>query len=166
MARPKFLLLGILMSTIAISIIGFTCIQHVSGQIQDNPAMQTIGNQSKTLSVVNWTGSVPLRPLLTSIIESKTNTSLSKAADNAEKAVGINAHALEAKIGVERGYLVYTIGVEFKDNLYKVLVDAGNGKVLSAQSLSASDIIKMHAIETKRMESAMTGSGMVVEPIR
>ena len=61
---------------------------------------------------------------------------MGNAAAVAEKAVGINSHATSANLGEERGYLVYTVRiVDGNSNTHKVIVDAGNGRVLFAQSI-------------------------------
>src|SRR5437660_11352443 len=62
--------------------------------------------------------------------------SLGNAAASAEKVVGINSHTTSANLGEERGYLVYTVRiVDGNSNSHKVIVDAGNGRVLFAQSI-------------------------------
>lgn len=51
--------------------------------------------------------------------------------------MGNNSHALEAHIGVENEYLVYPVWVvDANYNFHIVLVDAGNGKILSSQQIS------------------------------
>lgn len=80
----------------------------------------------------NLTGSVQVFPKLSQIIQSKANVSLSAAATSAEKAVGPNSHVISAHLGVVNGFLVYTAHVvDANNNIHRVIVDAGNGKVLS-----------------------------------
>jgi len=91
-------------------------------------------NQSRTNAVFlrNLTGSVQVFPRLSQIIQSKASVSLSAAATSAEKCVGQNSHAISAHVVVVNGYLVYTIRVvDTNNNIHRVIVDAGNGKVLS-----------------------------------
>ncbi len=91
-------------------------------------------NQSSTgaVSLRNLTGSVQVFPKLSQIIQSKASVSLSAAATTAEKSVGQNSHAISAHVAVINGYLVYTIRVvDTNNNIHRVIVDAGNGKVLS-----------------------------------
>ncbi len=46
--------------------------------------------------------------------------------------VGPNSHAISAHVAVVNGYLVYTVRVvDTNNNIHRVIVDAGNGKVLS-----------------------------------
>jgi uncharacterized membrane protein YkoI len=84
----------------------------------------------------NLTGSVQIFPKLSQIIQSKANTSLIAAAGDAEKAVGLNSHATSAHIKIVNGYLVYSVRVvDTNNNIHRVIVDAGNGKVLSSQQV-------------------------------
>jgi hypothetical protein len=84
----------------------------------------------------NWIGSIQVSNALSQMIQSKVHTTLGNAAAGAEKAVGINSHATSANLGEERGYLVYTVRImDGNNNSHKVIVDAGNGRVLFAQSI-------------------------------
>jgi hypothetical protein len=84
----------------------------------------------------NWVGSIQVSNALSQLIQSKVHTTLGNAAAGAEKAVGINSHATSANLGEERGYLVYTVRImDGNNNSHKVIVDAGNGRVLFAQSI-------------------------------
>src|SRR6476660_5402859 len=88
------------------------------------------------LSSPNWVGSIQVSNALSQMIQSKVHTTLGNAAAGAEKAVGINSHATSANLGEERGYLVYTVRImDGNNNSHKVIVDAGNGRVLFAQSI-------------------------------
>ena len=82
----------------------------------------------------NLTGSVQIFPRLSQTIQSKVNVSLTTAPTNAEKSVGPSSHALSAHIGIVNGYLIYSVQiVDPNNNIHWVIVDAGNGKVLSSQ---------------------------------
>jgi hypothetical protein len=84
----------------------------------------------------NWVGSIQVSNALSQMIQSKVHTTLGNAAAGAEKAVGINSHATSANLGEERGYLVYTVRImDGNNNSHKVIVDAGNGRVLFTQSI-------------------------------
>lgn len=88
------------------------------------------------LSSPNWVGSIQVSNALSQMIQSKVHTTLGNAAASAEKAVGINSHATSANLGEERGYLVYTVRiVDGNSNSHKVIVDAGNGRVLFDQGI-------------------------------
>jgi hypothetical protein len=63
----------------------------------------------------------------------------------AEKAIGNNSNAVAVHFGMENGYLVYTVRVIYGSyNFHKVIVDAGNGMVLSNQPLSKVESMMMH----------------------
>ena len=98
-------------------------------------------NQSSTTNagavpLKNLTGSVQVFPKLSQTIQSKANVSLSTAATNAEKSVGPSSHATSAHIGIVNGHLIYSVRiVDSNNNTHRVVVDAGNGKVLSSQQV-------------------------------
>lgn len=84
----------------------------------------------------NLTGSVQVFPSLSQIIQSKAGVSLSGAATSAEKSVGPNSHAISIHLRLVNGFLVYTAHVvDANNNIHRVIVDAGNGKVLSTIQL-------------------------------
>ena len=87
-------------------------------------------------SIVNITGSIPLRSTISSAIFSKVKTTLSEAVTIAQKAVDTNTSATLAFIRPLNGYLVYDVHVRNNSNntTTAVIVDAGNGKVLYKQS--------------------------------
>ncbi len=65
----------------------------------------------------------------------------------AEKTIGNSSHAVEAHFGMANGYLVYTVWViDGSYNFHKVIVDAGNGKVLSNQPVSKTGSMMMHGM--------------------
>ena len=85
----------------------------------------------------NITGSIKMSTVIGNALSSQIKVGLNQSAMTAEKAVGNNSHAVAAHIGVQNGYLVYTVWVidpNMKFN--RVIVDAGNGKVLSNQPIS------------------------------
>jgi uncharacterized membrane protein YkoI len=97
-----------------------------------NAQNQSSSSNTGAVSSRNLTGSVQVFPKLSQIIQSKASVSLSTAATTAEKSVGPNSHAISARVAVVNGYLVYTVRVvDTNNNIHRVIVDAGNGKVLS-----------------------------------
>lgn len=71
-------------------------------------------------------GSIDIKQIITSNIKTK----FSDAANTAAGAVS-NGMVLGGNIGVMQGYLVYTFKVmDGKNNVYFVVIDVGNGKVL------------------------------------
>ena len=84
----------------------------------------------------NLTGSVQVFPKLSQTIQSRANISLSTAATNAEKSVSPSSHAISAHVGIVNGYLIYSVRiVDSNNNIHRVIVDAGNGKVLASQQV-------------------------------
>ena len=106
--------------------------QGASAQNQNSSNSSTTGNAG----LRNLTGSVQVIPRLSQIIQSKANVTLSEAATNAEKAVGANSHVISGHLRIINGYLVYVAQVvDAHNNIHRVIVDAGNGKILSAIQL-------------------------------
>ena len=110
----------------------------VSTYMQQAASAQNQNSNSNVGAVPlkNLTGSVQIFPRLSQTIQSKANVSLSAAATSAEKSVGPTSHVISAHLRVVNGYLVYTAHVvDASNNIHRVIVDAGNGKVLSTIQL-------------------------------
>jgi hypothetical protein len=112
-----------------------------SNTLQQNPYSMTgsLGAQNQS-----WTGSISLFSPIIDAFKSKIHTTLNDATTNAINAVsgggaGSNASAgaVAAFIHPENGFLVYDVFVlDSSNNIHKVIVDPGNGKVLSNQQMS------------------------------
>jgi uncharacterized membrane protein YkoI len=111
----------------------------VSAYIQQSASAQNQTNSSSNASASplrNLTGSVQVFPRLSQVIQSKANVSLSAAATSAQTAVGANSHVISAHLGIVNGFLVYVVHVvDTNNNIHRVIVDAGNRKILSATQL-------------------------------
>jgi uncharacterized membrane protein YkoI len=131
--------------------------QLASAQNQNSSASSNISS-AKATPLRNLTGSVQVFPRLSQIIQSKANVSLSEAASSAQSAAGANSHVISAHLGVVNGFLVYVAHVvDANNNIHRVIVDAGNGKVLSNTQLPfAGGIIHPHG---RGMFSHYWGSG-------
>jgi hypothetical protein len=125
--------------TALIFIIGVLAVVVVS--IQNTPAAAIggmTGNSSQgiantTIGGSNITGSLSLRNMLAKKAGSEVHLSLANASTIAEKSLGPNSHAVSVRIGVVRGFVVYIALVsDINHSIHRVLVDAGNGKVLSS----------------------------------
>ena len=93
----------------------------------------------------NVTSSINLMNIITNALGSQIKVSLSNATTTAENSVGNNSHAVAAHLGDKNGYLVYTIFVlDPNMNFNRVLVDPGNGQVLSSKQMSMEEHLKMH----------------------
>jgi uncharacterized membrane protein YkoI len=129
-------LLTIAVIAVTTSIIAGTL---VSTYIQQSASAQNQTNRSNAGAVGplrNLTGSVQVFPRLSQVIQSKANVSLSDAATSAQKTVGANSHVISAHLGIVNGFLVYVAHVvDANNNIHRVIVDAGNGKILSATQL-------------------------------
>jgi uncharacterized membrane protein YkoI len=108
---------------------------NMTGQNKPNMMMGTYGP--------NITGSVAIGPTIAKAIASQVHVSLANASIIAEKAVGANAHAAAVRIGVVHGFLVYmAFVVDSNNNFHGVLVDSGNGKVLSSTQVSMATLMR------------------------
>ena len=126
---------GILVSTYAQQVNA----QNQTGSTSSGSSTNSImNNPSAGAANSNWTGSIQLSSTLSQTIESKVHTSLSNAITVAEKTVGANSHATSGRLTAENGFLVYSVWVRNPTNnsLHRIIVDAGNGKVLANQQPS------------------------------
>ena len=96
----------------------------------------------------NWTGSTSL--LFSRILDafkSKIHTTLNDATTHAINAigrVGSNSSVLGAFIHPQNGFLVYDVLLlDSRNNIHRVIVDSGNGKVISNHTQSMMDMISM-----------------------
>ena len=112
------------------------------------------------MATPNVTGSVPILPTISKAIASQVHTSLVNATMTAEKTVGSNTHAVMSHLGIENGFLVYTIcTIDSNNNMHRVIVDAGNGKVLSNQQIPMREAMMMHG--GGLMMGPQSGMGMM-----
>jgi hypothetical protein len=96
----------------------------------------------------NWTGSISLFSPILDAFKSKVQMTLNGAITNAMNAVGgeagSNSSAVAAFIHPERGFLVYNVFVlDSNNNIHRVIVDPGNGKVLFNQQMSMMEMMSM-----------------------
>jgi hypothetical protein len=134
-----------------------------TNQQQQNPySMSTsVGSQNQ-----NWTGSIPLFSPLIDAFKSKIHITLNDAATSALNAVGggSNASAVAAFIHPQRGFLVYDVFVlDPSNNIHRVIIDPGNGKVLSNQPMSLRDMMPM-ARPSMGMMMGSPGTGIMGPP--
>jgi hypothetical protein len=136
---------------------------NIQQQKQQNPySMGTsLGSQNQ-----NWTGSISLFSPIIDAFKSKIHTTLNDAATSALNAVGggSNVSAVAAFIHPERGFLVYDVFVlDPSNNIHRVIVDPGNGKVLSNRPMSLGDMMSM-AHPSMGMMMRGPGMGMMGPP--
>jgi len=135
-----FVLIAIVLVFGSTSALLTTFTHKVNAQTSGSSTMGTNGPQSMMMTGnrgANITGSVPLLPTMMQALKSRVHTSLNDATTTALKSVGGNSSAVAAFIRPENGFLVYNVIVlDSNNNIHRVIVDAGNGKVLSSQSMS------------------------------
>lgn len=92
---------------------------------------ETILNQYKTGSTIN--GSVNIANNIVNFLEENTKIPFTTAAETAQQQI-INGTVLGGHLGVTEGFLAYTYLVANPSDkiMHKVIIDAGNGQVLSA----------------------------------
>ncbi len=116
--------------------------QTLDRQQQQNPRSMSMGLQNQ-----DWTGSTSLFNPILNAIKSKIHTTLNNATTNAINAIGgagSNSTPLAAFIHPENGFLVYEVLVlDSSNNIRRVIVDSGNGKVISNLPLSMTDMKSM-----------------------
>jgi hypothetical protein len=114
----------------------------------------------------NWTGSISLFSPIIDTFKSKIHTTLNDATTNAIKAIGgTNSSAVAAFIHPERGFIVYDVLVlDSNNNIHRVIVDPGNGKVLSTQLMSMMDMMSMVHPSMGMMMGGPRGMGMMGPP--
>lgn len=109
-----------------------------------------------TIPTANWTGSVQILPTIMQAFKSQIHINLNEATTNALQAVGTNSSAVAAFIHPESGFLVYNVFVMDGNSVHKVIVDPGNGKVLSNQQISIMQMMAMmHSGGIGMMSSGM-----------
>src|SRR5918912_1594977 len=128
-------------------------------------------HMSSPLQNQNWTGSISLFSPILDMFQSKVHTTLNSAITNAINAVGggSNSSAVAAFIHPENGFLVYNILVlDSSNNIHRVIVDPGNGKVLSNQPMSMMEMmLMMHpsmGMGSMMMGGVGPGMGMMMGP--
>jgi hypothetical protein len=111
----------------------------------------------------NWTGSISLFSPILDAFKSKIHTTLNNATTSALNAVGgigSNSSAVAAFIHPENGFLVYDVFVlDSSNNIHRVIVDPGNGRVLSNQRMSMTDMMLMMHHPSMGMGMMMGGGG-------
>jgi uncharacterized membrane protein YkoI len=90
-------------------------------------------------------GSVNLEQIIFQAINSRINTTLTKAMTTAEKSAGNDAFAVAAFGSEEGGYFAYRIILATPEmKFYYVKVDPGNGEILETQQVSQKELDEMH----------------------
>jgi uncharacterized membrane protein YkoI len=120
---------GILLSAIfLVSPLVSTMAQQQQQQLGTN---ETILNQYRPGATIN--GSVNIADNIVNFLEENTKIPFTTAAETAQQQI-INGTVLGGHLGVTEGFLAYTYLVANPSDkiIHKVIIDAGNGQVLSA----------------------------------
>lgn len=121
---------GILLSAIFLvsPLVSTMAQQQQQQQLETNG---TILNQYKTGSTIN--GSVNIADNIVNFLEENTKIPFTAAAETAQQQI-INGTVLGGHLGVTEGFLAYTylVANPSEKTMHKVIIDAGNGQVLSA----------------------------------
>lgn len=139
--KRSVLIVTALILSVGVSTSTTEYIQYAGAQTKSNITTGMMGanklNTTVGASGTNITGSVSLARLIAKTLASEVNVTLVNATTIAEKAVGSNAHAVSARLAVVHGFLVYrALVVDSNYDFHTVVVDAGNGNVLSSAPLS------------------------------
>ena len=125
-------------------------------------------SMSSSLQIQNWTGSISLFSPILDPLKSKIHTTLNNATTSALNAVGggANTSAVAAFIRPENGFLVYNVFVlDSSNNIHKVIVDPGNGRILSNQQMPLMDVMFMIHHPSMGMDMMMGPlHGMMMQP--
>lgn len=105
-------------------------LSNIWAQLNSEDSYNTISNYER-LPDIN--GSISVREGVKNFFEQNVNVSFITATQTAQQQV-VNGTVLAGNLGVTQGYLTYTFRTidSVNNTLYKVIVDAGNGKGLYA----------------------------------
>jgi hypothetical protein len=136
--------------------------QQSSSMMSPNrPNSMSMGSGSQNQNQ-NWTGSISLFSPILDAFKSKIHTTLNNATTSALTAVGgdANSSAVAAFIHPENGFLVYDVFVlDSSNTIHRVIVDPGNGRVLSNQQMSMMEMMFMMHHPSMGIGSMMMGGG-------
>jgi hypothetical protein len=180
---------SILTTTIAISPMNFLQINNASAQQPTNPNPTSLPNPSATIQSSNTTqansgmnlnsavnpssmnqsggfaGSISIFSPIINAFKSSIHVSLNTAITNAQNTLGNNSTTLAAFIHPDKGFIVYQIfALDANNNIHKIVVDPGNGRILSSQQMSLIEMMLMlHGgmmMGPGMMSHGMMGQGM------
>ena len=118
---------------------------HGSSNLTTNPYTFSPSNASAvpgtSVTEGNGTGSIPTFPAIMQALKSQIKTNLNEATTAALNEVGENSTAVSAILQPDMGFLVYVIRiVDSSNQIHSLVVDAGDGKILSNAIIPLIDI--------------------------
>ena len=149
----------IVAAVLSVGLLSILSIEQASAQMM-NPNSMMKPNMMFNRSLVNpmfnqsenITGSIKLAPTLFKAISPQIKVSLSDAVKSAETQLGNISRVMAANLGHENGYLTYTVyAIDPDMNLHKIIVDAGNGKVLLSTVLPMQKFMLSHMMGPNMM---------------
>ena len=91
----------------------------------------------------NITGSINFMQTIFNSISSQIMVNLSDAILTAQTEVGNDSRVVSAHLDVINGYVTYTVcAIDPGMTIHRIVIDAGNGNVLSSSNLSWQDMMK------------------------
>jgi hypothetical protein len=154
-------------TTIGSGALNTLSVQNVSAQTQTGDNSFQLTNSSSmgeavngtSSSTINFTGSIPISQILTDALKTYIHVSLNDAITTAEDNIGNNSTTIAAFIHPEKGFVVYDIfTVDSNNDVHKVIIDPGDGSVLSSQKMTFKEMMWM--VHGGGSEGMMKGHGM------
>jgi hypothetical protein len=154
-------------TTIGSGALNTPSVQNVSAQTQTGDNSFQLANSSSmgeavngtSSSTINFTGSIPISQILTDALKTYIHVSLNDAITTAEDNIGNNSTTIAAFIHPEKRFVVYNIfTVDTNNDVHKVIIDPGDGSVLSSQKMTFKELMWM--VHGGGSEGMMKGHGM------
>jgi hypothetical protein len=148
------MLYAIVAAVLSVGLLSVLSIEQASAQMMNpntmmNPKMMFNGSWVNPMfnQTQNITGSIKLAPTLFKAISPQIKVGLSDAVKSAEAKLGNNSRVIAANLGHENGYLTYTIFASDPDaNIHRLVIDPGNGKILSSSKLSWQNMMRFNGM--------------------
>lgn len=154
-------------TTIGSGALNTLSIQNASAQTQTGANSFQSTNSSSvgeavngtSSSTINFTGSIPISQILIDAFKVNIHVSLDDAITTAEDNIGNNSTTIAAFIHPEKGFVVYNIfTVDSNNDIHKVIIDPGDGSVLSSQKMTFKEMMWM--VHGGGSEGMKKGHGM------
>jgi hypothetical protein len=112
-----------------------------------NPTSSQISSASEsggTKGTSNLNGSISILSPIINGFKSLMHVSLNDAISTAQNSLGSNSTTVAAFIHPNKGFIVYDIfALDANNNIHKIIVDPGNGRILSSEQISIIDMMML-----------------------
>jgi hypothetical protein len=134
-----------------------------------NPSTSTMNQASNN----NLQGSISILSPIVNGFKSLIHVSLNDAITTAQNSLGGNSTTVAAFIHPNKGFIVYDIfALDSNNNVHKIVVDPGNGKILFSEQMSIMDMMMLvHGgggmgmmMGPSGMDKGMMGHNMMMGP--